>query len=81
MVMPVAEAIRSAGAGAMALRERWRSGVSYNPFSARTVQDLYPVYAALRSRAWRVGSSWRCCSNGSRGSACLAGARGSAWAS
>ena len=51
MVMSVDEAIRSAGACAMALRERWHNGVSYNPFSARTVQDPYPVYAALRDRA------------------------------
>ena len=49
--MSVREAIRSAVAGAMALRERWHSGVSYNPLSARTAQDPYPVYAALRARA------------------------------
>ena len=38
----VGEAIRPAIAGAMAVRERWRSGVSYNPLSVRTVQDPYP---------------------------------------
>ena len=51
MTMRFGEAIRSAVAGAMVLRERWRSGVSYNPLSARTAQDPYPVYAALRARA------------------------------
>ena len=49
--MSASEAIRSVVAGAMALHERWRYGVSYNPFSAHTVQDPYPVYAALRDRA------------------------------
>ena len=49
--MSVGETIRSAVAGAMLLRERWHSGVSYNPLSARTAQDPYPVYAALRARA------------------------------
>ena len=49
--MSVGETIRSAVASAMLLRERWHSGVSYNPLSARTAQDPYPVYAALRARA------------------------------
>ena len=49
--MRVGEAIRSTVAGAMALRERWQIGVSYNPLSNRTAQDPYPVYAALRARA------------------------------
>ena len=44
------EAMRAAGAGAELLRERLQSGVSYNPLSSRTVQDPYPVYAALRTR-------------------------------
>ena len=35
----------------MALSERWRSGVSYNPLSARAVQDPYPLYAALSARS------------------------------
>ena len=51
MMWSVGEAVRCALAGAMALHERWRSGVSYNPLSARTAQDPYPVYAALRARA------------------------------
>ena len=37
-------------AGAMLLRERWQSGVAYNPLSARMAQDPYPVFAALRDR-------------------------------
>ena len=44
------EAMRSAVAGAVLLRERLQSGVSYNPLSSRTAQDPYPVYAALRTR-------------------------------
>ena len=47
----VGEAIRSTVAGAVVLPERWRRGVAYNPLSARTAQDPYPAYAALRGRA------------------------------
>ena len=47
----IGETIRRAMAGAMALRERWRSGIGYNPLSARMVQDPYPLYAALRTRS------------------------------
>ncbi len=43
--------IRSAAISAIVLRERLQSGVAYNPLSARTTQDPYPVYAALRARA------------------------------
>ena len=46
----VGEAIRSAIVGAVLLRERWQSGVAYNPLSDRMAQDPYPVYAALRAR-------------------------------
>ncbi len=49
-MLSVGTAIRSTVAGTAALCERWRSGVSYNPLSARTVQNPYPVYAALRAR-------------------------------
>ena len=51
MAFSPAQAIRSVAACAVALGERWHSGVTYNPFSARTAQDPYPVYAALRDRA------------------------------
>ena len=34
---------------ALSLRERWESGVAYNPLSARTARNPYPVYAALRA--------------------------------
>ena len=47
----VDEAVRSAVASAAALRERWQCGLAYNPLSARTAQDPYPVYAALRARS------------------------------
>ena len=44
------QAIRSAVANAVLVRERWQSGLAYNPLSSRTVQDPYPAYAALRDR-------------------------------
>ncbi len=44
------EAMRSAVVGTVLLRERWRDGVAYNPFSARMAQDPYPFYAELRAR-------------------------------
>ena len=44
------QAIRSAIVGAALARERWQSGVAYNPLSAQTAQDPYPGYAALRER-------------------------------
>ena len=34
----------------MLLRERRRSGIAWNPLSARIAQDPYPVYAAMRRR-------------------------------
>ena len=44
------KAVRSVVVGAMLARERWQSGVVYNPLSRQTAQDPYPVYAALRER-------------------------------
>ena len=44
------QAIKSVVVGAMLARERLQSGVAYNPLSAGTAQDPYPVYAALRER-------------------------------
>ena len=62
MMLSVDEAIRSAVVDVLLLRERWQSGVAYNPLSARTAQDPYPVYAALRARApvhrSRLLNSW-----------------------
>ena len=46
----VRQAIKSVVVGSMLARERWQSGVVYNPLSAATAQDPYPVYAALRKR-------------------------------
>ena len=51
MMLSVGEAVRGLAASAVALGERWQSGVAYNPFSDSTAQDPYPVYAALRARA------------------------------
>ena len=45
------DAARSAAVAAMLVRERWQSGVAYNPLSARMAQNPYPFYAALRGRA------------------------------
>ncbi len=44
------DTIRSALASPVLLRERWRSGVAWNPLSARMAQDPYPAYAAMRER-------------------------------
>ena len=44
------EAVRFLLAQLATAGERWRTGVAYNPFSARMAQDPYPVYAALRKR-------------------------------
>ena len=44
------QAIRSVVANAVLVRERWQSGVAYNPLSSRMAQDPYPAYAALRDR-------------------------------
>ena len=48
--MTMREAMRSLAVGALLLRERWESGVSYNPLSAEMAQDPYPSYAKLRAR-------------------------------
>ena len=60
--MAMREAIRSLAVGALLLRERWQSGVSYNPFSAEMAQDPYPTYAKLRGRdpvhRGRLMDSW-----------------------
>ena len=39
------QAIRSVVVGSMLARERWQSGVAYNPLSSEVAQDPYPVYA------------------------------------
>ena len=49
-MMAMRDAIRSVAVGALLLRERWQSGVSYNPLSAEMAQDPYPTYAKLRGR-------------------------------
>ena len=43
-------AVRSVAVSALLMRERWRSGVAYNPLSAGVARDPYPVYAKLRER-------------------------------
>ena len=49
-MIPLEEALRPVLARAVAAGERWRTGVAWNPLSNATVQDPYPVYAALRAR-------------------------------
>ena len=49
--LSVGDAVRAPVIGAIVGLERLRAGVAYNPFSARTVRDPYPAYAALRARA------------------------------
>ena len=43
-------ALRRAVVGVLVAPERWRSGVAYNPLSARMARDPYPLYAELRAR-------------------------------
>ena len=50
MTFSLGMAMRSALASPVLLRERWHSGVAYNPLSARMAQNPYPAYAALRER-------------------------------
>ena len=49
-MLSMQKAIRSVVVGTLLARERWQSGVVYNPLSRQTAQDPYPVYAALRQR-------------------------------
>ena len=49
--MALRDAVRSLVINALLVPERWRSGVVYNPLSARMAQDPYPEYAALRERS------------------------------
>ena len=49
--MALRDAIRSLAINALLVPERWRSGVVYNPLSARMAQDPYREYAALRERS------------------------------
>ena len=50
MTHAIRSAIRTVAARTMLMRERWESGVAYNPLSSGTVQNPYPLYAALRER-------------------------------
>ena len=60
--MSIDQALRGVLAGVASVGERLRTGVSYNPLSAATVQDPYPVYAALRAHSpvhrSRVMNAW-----------------------
>ena len=49
--MALSGAIRSLVIHTVLVRERWQSGIVYNPVSARMAQDPYPDYARLRERS------------------------------
>ena len=49
--MALGDVIRPLAINALLLRERWGSGVAYNPLSAEMAQDPYPEYARLRDRS------------------------------
>ena len=49
-VSSLRDTVRLALAEPVLLRERWRSGVAWNPLSAGMAQDPYPAYAAMRER-------------------------------
>ena len=49
--MALGNTIRSLVINTLLLPERWQSGVTYNPLSARMAQDPYPDYARLRERS------------------------------
>ena len=50
MAPSLKKALRSVAINALLARERWQSGVAYNPLSDRVARDPYPVYAELRAR-------------------------------
>ena len=60
--MTFGQAFRSLAINAVLMRERWQSGVAYNPLSERMFQDPYPEYAKLRRQApihrSRLTHSW-----------------------
>ena len=60
--MAVRQAIRSLAINTVLVRERWQSGVVYNPLSGRMAQDPYPSYAKLRERdpvhRSRLANAW-----------------------
>ena len=62
MAMALRQAIRSLAINTVLVRERWQSGVVYNPLSGRIAQDPYPEYAKLRERdpvhRSRLANSW-----------------------
>ena len=51
VTMALRDAIRSLVVNALVHRERWQSGVAYNPLSPRMAQDPYPEYEVLRERS------------------------------
>ena len=49
--MALSGAIRSLVIDTLLVRERWQSGIAYNPLSASMAQDPYPEYAKFRERS------------------------------
>ena len=50
MSLPLRRLLRPFIINTLLIRERWQSGVTYNPLSHRVFTDPYPAYAALRTR-------------------------------
>ena len=49
MAFSLRQMVRPVAINALLVRERWESGVAYNPLSPRVARDPYPVYARLRT--------------------------------
>ena len=51
MTFSLQRTLKSLAVNALLVPERWRNGITYNPFSGKITQDPYPVYAELRERS------------------------------
>ena len=50
MALSLRQTMRSLVINTLLVRERWQSGVTYNPLSAHMTQNPYPTYAKLRAQ-------------------------------
>ncbi len=50
MALSLRQTMRSLVINTLLVRERWQSGVTYNPLSAYMTQNPYPTYAKLRAQ-------------------------------
>ena len=58
-------AIRSLVIDVMLVPERWRSGVGYNPLSARVAQNPYPIYMVTKPE-WSISDVRKCVAHAPR---------------